>query len=88
MSKAWSGGSDSRWRAFRLTILERDRWTCTLREAGCTGRAQHVHHLIPLARGGAKYDPHNCAAACAACNMALGDTPPAPQPEPRPSSAW
>ncbi len=88
MSKAWARGSDSRWRAFRLTILERDRWLCTLLEEGCATVADQVHHIVPLARGGAKYDPANATAACKSCNLALGDRPPAPQPEPRPTSSW
>jgi 5-methylcytosine-specific restriction protein A len=88
MSKAWEKGSDSRWRAFRVTILERDRWVCTLREQGCTGRAEQVHHITPLSRGGAKYDPANCTAACKHCNLLIGDRAPAPQPEPRPVSSW
>lgn len=88
MSKAWAEGSDTRWRAFRLTILERDHWLCTIKERGCTARAEHVHHIIPLARGGSKYDPGNCASACAWCNLKLGDRTPAPQPEPRPVSSW
>lgn len=88
MSKAWEGGSDSRWRAFRLTILARDKGLCTLKEQGCTTLAEQVHHITPLSRGGAKYDPSNCASACAWCNRKLGNRPAAPQPEPRPVSSW
>lgn len=88
MSKAWEGGSDTRWRRFRLTILERDRWACTIKEQGCTGKAEHVHHIVPLARGGAKYDPSNATSACAHCNLKVGNRGPAPQPEPRPVSSW
>jgi 5-methylcytosine-specific restriction protein A len=88
MSRSWAGGSDSRWRAFRLYILDRDHWLCTLRLPGCTTTAEHAHHIVPLARGGAKYDPDNCASACAHCNTSLGDRAPAPQPEPRPVSSW
>jgi 5-methylcytosine-specific restriction protein A len=88
MSKAWEKGSDSRWRTFRLTILERDRWLCTLKEKGCTGTAEQVHHIVPLARGGPKYDPGNCTSACAWCNRKLGDRPAAPQPQPRTVSSW
>lgn len=88
MSKAWEGGSDSRWRRFRLTILERDRWLCILKLQGCTVRAEHVHHIQPLARGGAKYDPANCASACAPCNLKLGSRAPVEQPKPRPTSSW
>lgn len=88
MSEAWAKGSDTRWRRFRLTILDRDRGLCVLREAGCTTTAEHVHHIQPLSRGGSKYDPSNCASACASCNLAIGDRAPIPQPEPRPISTW
>ena len=88
MSEAWSKGSDSRWRRFRRTILERDHGLCTLRLEGCTEVAEHVHHIHPLSKGGAKYDPANCASACASCNLKQGDKHAEPQPEPRPVSSW
>lgn len=88
MSSAWKGGSDTRWRAFRLTILERDQWLCTLRLDGCTGRAEHVHHIHPLSRGGAKYDPANCASSCAWCNLKQGSRAVIEQPACRPVSSW
>ena len=88
MSEAWAKGSDTRWRAFRLTILGRDRYLCTLRLDGCTGRAEEVDHIQPLARGGAKYDPLNCRASCAWCNRKRGSRAPVPQPDPRPVSSW
>lgn len=88
MSKAWEKGSDTKWRRFRLTILERDRRLCLLKLQGCTGKAEHVHHIHPLARGGAKYDPGNCASACAWCNLRQGDRAPIPQPTPRSVSTW
>lgn len=89
MSGSWAAGSDTRWRAFRVTILDRDRWTCTIASAGiCTGVASEVDHVQPLSRGGAKYDPGNCRAACAPCNRARGNAAPEPQPQPRPHSSW
>jgi 5-methylcytosine-specific restriction endonuclease McrA len=88
MSKNWESGSDSRWRAFRATILDRDKGLCTLKLQGCTTRAEHVHHVIPLSRGGSKYDPGNCASACRSCNLKQGAKTPMPQPEPRPTSSW
>jgi 5-methylcytosine-specific restriction endonuclease McrA len=89
VSRAWEAGSDSRWRNFRLSILDRDRGQCTLKIPGvCKGGAEQVHHIHPLSKGGAKYDPANCAAACAACNQHLGDREPADQPAPRPTSRW
>lgn len=88
MSEAWKDGSDSRWRRFRLTILDRDRWECTIQGQGCTGRAEHVDHIQPLAKGGDKYDPSNCRAACAVCNLGRSTKDPIAQPEPRPTSSW
>lgn len=92
MSKAWDGGSDSRWRRFRAAVLARDRYLCTIRGEGCTVTAPliggHVDHVIPLVRGGAKYDMTNARAACAHCNTSRGSSTPAPQPEPRPTSSW
>jgi len=88
MSKAWEAGSDSRWRRFSLAVLERDNHTCTIKGPGCTGTADQVDHITPLSKGGSKYDPHNCRAACAACNTSRGNRAPAPQPEPRPVSTW
>ena len=88
MSEAWSGGSDRRWRQFRLTILERDKWTCTLRLDKCSSTAEHVHHIQPLSKGGQKYDPDNCASACKSCNLEVGNRNPIPQPAPQPRSTW
>lgn len=88
MSKSWSGGSTTRWRTFRAAILQRDHHLCTLKLPGCTTHAEHVHHIQPLAKGGAKYDPLNVTSACAHCNLKLGDRSPVPQPEPRSVSSW
>lgn len=88
MSKSWEAGSDSRWRRFRLTILERDRWTCTIQGPGCTHTADQVDHIHPLAKGGSKYDPSNCRAACRNCNLGRSTRDPIPQPQPRPTSTW
>jgi 5-methylcytosine-specific restriction endonuclease McrA len=88
MSEAWKAGSDTKWRRFRLTILERDQWRCTLQLAGCTTAATHVDHIQPLSKGGDKYDPSNCRASCRTCNLKRGDSGTIEQPEPRPVSTW
>lgn len=88
MSKAWESGSDTRWRRFRLTILERDKGLCTVRLQGCTTRAEEVDHIIPLSRGGPRYDPANCRASCGWCNRKRGDRAPVTQPQPRRVSSW
>jgi len=69
MSKGWKGGSTTRWRRFRTGILARDKSLCTIKAEGCTEVATQVDHIIPLHMGGAKYDPTNCRAACAPCNL-------------------
>lgn len=88
MSEAWKNGSDSRWRKHRLTILKRDRWLCTVHLPGCTTQADQVDHIQPLSKGGARYDPHNCRAACAHCNRKRGNSAPLTQPRARPTSSW
>lgn len=88
MSQSWESGSDSRWRRFRLTILERDNGVCTIQGQDCTGVATQVDHIVPLSRGGGKFDPSNCRASCCTCNTSRGNRVPAPQPEPRPTSSW
>lgn len=92
MSKAWDGGSDTRWRVFRAAVLARDRYLCTIADPGCTITAPliggHVDHIVPISRGGAKYDMANARAACAHCNTSRGNSAPAPQPAPRPRSSW
>jgi 5-methylcytosine-specific restriction endonuclease McrA len=88
MSEQWRGGSTTRWRTFRISILERDRWRCTLLLPGCTATATQVDHITPLSRGGDKYDPANCRASCASCNQRRGNSGSAPQPEHRVLSTW
>jgi 5-methylcytosine-specific restriction endonuclease McrA len=88
MSEAWSSGSDRRWRTFRATILERDQGLCTLRLDKCTNDATEVHHIVPLSKGGQKYDPENCASSCKTCNLQVGNRNPVPQPQPQPRSTW
>jgi 5-methylcytosine-specific restriction endonuclease McrA len=94
VSKAWAKGSDSRWRAFRATVLrldlpERARPQCAIAMQGCTRRATQVHHPVALSKGGDKYDPANAVPACAHCNASLGDgTGWRPEPAPRTVSRW
>lgn len=88
MSKAWEGGSTSRWRAFRLAILTRDKWQCTIVDKGCTGKATHVDHIIMLHMGGQKYDPLNARASCESCNLKRKRTNVQPEPAPKRVSSW
>lgn len=58
-----------RWAKVRAAILANADGLCTLRTPGvCTTYATQVDHVIPLSKGGAKYDPANLRAVCRACN--------------------
>ena len=59
---------DGRWKKLRLTILNRDGWTCTY----CGDAANEVDHIIPLKRGGSD-DPDNLTSACRTCNIRKKD---------------
>ena len=61
--------NNKRWRQLRLVVLKRDDYTC----AYCSKPANTVDHVVPLARGGDKYDTNNLVAACTACNSAKRD---------------
>lgn len=56
------------WRKIRLQVLERDNWQCQIRRKGCTELATQVDHIVPVTKGGAKFDPRNLRAACHKCN--------------------
>lgn len=92
MSKAWSRGSDTRWREFRAAILQRDRYLCTIRGKGCTTTAPlvggHVDHIVMISMGGEKYDPANCRAACQTCNLGRKKARPVEEPAPKRISTW
>lgn len=83
MSNAWSGGSTTRWRTFRAGILARDSYRCQIKAEGCTTWAWlvggHVDHIVELHRGGSKYDPSNCRAACRTCNLGRKKTKAVPK---------
>ena len=61
-------GYGAAWRKVRLRILWRDQWTCHW----CRAPANTVDHVVPLAEGGARYDPANLVAACRPCNTRRG----------------
>ena len=59
----------SQWKRFRISILERDEYTCQLAKPGCTVTATSVHHILPAATYTAGwYDPDNCISLCARCH--------------------
>ena len=58
------------WRKLRLSILQRDQYSCYL----CgTPDANEVDHIRPRSKGGADYDPENLAAICRRCNLLKSD---------------
>jgi 5-methylcytosine-specific restriction endonuclease McrA len=61
----------SKWKTVRRQVLERDGGECMIGLVGCTGKAEVVDHITPLAFGGEPYDSHNLRAACKNCNGAL-----------------
>ena len=71
MSKHHKAMDGWRWARVRASILERDGGVCQIRNpAVCRGVATQVHHIVPLSKGGSKYDPGNLAACCQPCNLA------------------
>lgn len=88
MSSSWQSGSTRRWRRTRALVLNRDGLRCRAHEDGwcarvpgehrCSGVAAlsgpdagHAHHTLGKAVTGD--DPRYIVAACAACNLHIGD---------------
>lgn len=92
MSKAWDGGSDTRWRRFRAHLIaqwrRRGRTTCEVRGPKCTVALAQVDHIVPLGKGGAKYDKDNCRPSCKPCNAGRRWVAPAYEPPPKRISRW
>ncbi len=61
--------SSHTWRKIRLQVLERDGYTCQIHSNRCTRTATQVDHIVPVTKGGAKYDPNNLRASCKNCNL-------------------
>lgn len=60
------------WRRLTNVILERDKWTCQIRDRGCTHHATAVDHIEAVIEGGMFFDPENLRAACRHCNSVRG----------------
>lgn len=57
------------WSQFRNAIIERDHnrcWSCGVTDS-CEVYLE-VHHIIPLHKGGAEFDPENCITLCEKCH--------------------
>ena len=72
MSKNQSMLSTRQWKKVRLSVLQRDNYTC----AYCGGEANEVDHVVPLAEDKTHaYDPDGLVSACRKCNSAKGALP-------------
>jgi HNH endonuclease len=56
-----------RWKDLRTFVLARDGYRC--KTPGCSARATEVDHVVPIAKGGARYDPANLVARCKRHNV-------------------
>lgn len=95
MSEAWAGGSTRRWRRIRADVLRRDRYRCQLRIPGvCRVDAPlfggHVHHKHGKGRcaGCAADQPDHLQAACAPCNLHVGEPKSQGDPPCKPMTRW
>jgi len=70
-SRAWTGGSDRRWRRARERQLAEFPVCRPCEERGRGEVAVEVHHVVPLAAGGHRYDPDNLLSVCSTCHDAL-----------------
>jgi 5-methylcytosine-specific restriction protein A len=62
-SKAWGAGSTRRWRTVRAQVLADEpkcRW--------CGRPAAEVDHIVPLSRGGSRWDRANLQPLCSHCH--------------------
>jgi len=67
---AWEGSTRNQaWvpRTTRAHVMKRDQHQCQIKYEGCTGNAQVVDHIKPVAQGGT-HEPANLQAACEWCN--------------------
>jgi 5-methylcytosine-specific restriction endonuclease McrA len=68
MSRAWKGGSTSRWRKIREAVLKRDG-CCQM--CGQSEGQMHIDHVIPKRLGGGD-EIWNLRQLCAKCNLSKG----------------
>ena len=54
------------WDSFRLSVLNAVGWRCE--RCGGTGRLE-VHHRVPLAKGGKRFDRGNLEVVCRRCHF-------------------
>lgn len=88
MSDGWAGGSTRAWRILREAVLVRDKGVCQLKIVGvCVHRSvpMHAHHKLGKAHGD---DPRYLVAACAPCNLHVGNPMRTVDPPAVPVTRW
>lgn len=95
---SWEQGSTRAWRALRAAVLARDQNRCRAHHDGwcaragrttthaCIGTATHAHHTRGRAVTGD--DPRFIVAACAPCNLYIGDPSSTADPPAVPVTHW
>lgn len=103
MSQSWQRGSTRRWRRTRAHVITRDKERCRAHNDGwcarvegehrCTGVAAltgpdagHAHHTLGRAATGD--DPRYLVAACAPCNLHIGDPTKSSDPPNKAVTRW
>lgn len=56
-----------RWRRLRRRLLREAGYTCSA--CGRFSAQLEIHHVVPLHRGGAPYDPANLRVLCRGCHI-------------------
>jgi hypothetical protein len=94
----WAKGSTRAWRTLRAAVLARDHGRCRAHLEGwcaraarttqhtCIGTATHAHHTRGRSITGD--DPAHIVAACAPCNLYIGDPSSTADPPAVPITQW
>ena len=69
------GLNRQQWEAARQRCFAKKGKLCHIGLRCCTGIATQVDHIVPLARGGPRYDLSNLQPSCGPCNRAKGTKP-------------
>ena len=64
-------GYDADWRRFREVFMQRHPLCEICKKEGRITPTEEIHHIVPLAEGGARLDPTNCQALCKHCHSVI-----------------